>query len=46
MDVQVPNGVVDIAVKNEEEAVEVAKKISFLFPRTNKKNGNNQMPEN
>ena len=29
MDVQVPNGVVDIAVKDEEEAVEVAKKYSM-----------------
>ena len=31
MDVQVPNGVVDIAVKNEEEAVEVAKKYLSYF---------------
>ena len=31
MDVQVPNGVVDIAVKDEEEAVEVAKKYLSYF---------------
>ena len=31
MDVQVPNGVVDISVKNEEEAVEVAKKYLSYF---------------
>ncbi|MEC8448301.1 MAG: carboxyl transferase domain-containing protein [Pseudomonadota bacterium] len=31
MDVQVPNGVVDISVKDEEEAVEVAKKYLSYF---------------
>ena len=31
MDVQVPNGVVDIAVENEEEAVEAAKKYLSYF---------------
>ena len=31
MDVQVPNGVVDLSVKDEEEAVEVAKKYLSYF---------------
>tara|TARA_Y100000782_G_C10164400_1_gene257026 strand:+ start:1 stop:1221 length:1221 start_codon:yes stop_codon:yes gene_type:complete len=37
MDVQVPNGVVDIAVKDEKEAVLVAKKYLSYFQGTTKK---------
>tara|TARA_B100000809_G_scaffold266249_1_gene328053 strand:- start:23 stop:3403 length:3381 start_codon:yes stop_codon:yes gene_type:complete len=37
MDVQVPNGVVDIAVKDEKEAVEVAKKYLSYFQGSIKK---------
>ena len=37
MDVQVPNGVVDIAVKDEKEAVSIAKKYLSYFQGTTKK---------
>ena len=45
MDVQVPNGVVDIAVKDEEEAVEVAKKYLSYF-QGSIKTGQHLMLEN
>ncbi|GIS32196.1 MAG: hypothetical protein Ct9H90mP4_01100 [Gammaproteobacteria bacterium] len=37
MDIQVPNGVVDIAVKDEKEAVSVAKKYLSYFPGGSKR---------
>jgi acetyl/propionyl-CoA carboxylase alpha subunit/acetyl-CoA carboxylase carboxyltransferase component len=37
MDVQVPNGVVDVAVKDEAEAVAVSKKLMSYFQGTTKK---------